>query len=194
MCIPTRQRKALRTSGLSSSRLPATLSELPPLQTCTIDCSQRAVRAHISQDHSVLQACCSGTAWASLQRCPEEQGFDEHTERPDGPHPTGLCYRPLLCSAQMVNNLCPLNMPWMCCFPVALMTATLCIVNAEKSTDKAERLFAQIHLKSLRTLGLGEHPAASPAERRPLLPTLAKGMSTRKTNTSSFKHRGSEFK
>ena len=152
------------------------------------------MRADISQDHSLPQAGCLGIARPSLQRCPEKRGFDEHAERPDGPHPTGLRYRPLLCSAQVVNNLCLLDVPWMCCFPVALMTAMLCIVNAEKSVDKAERLFTQIHLKSWRTLGLGEHPAASPAEQKPLLLTLTKGMSIGQTNARSSKHGGSEFK
>lgn len=55
--------------------------------------------------------CRLGKAPGSLQCCPEEQGFDEHAERPDGPHPTGLHYRPLLCSAQVVNTLCPLDVP-----------------------------------------------------------------------------------
>lgn len=57
----------------------------------------------------------------------------------------------------------------MCCFPVALMTATLCVENAEKCTDVAERLFAHVCLKPPRTLGPGEHPAASPAEQEPCL-------------------------
>lgn len=184
----------LGSSGLSSSHPPAALSELPRLQTCTIHCSQRAAQADIARDHSLPQAGCLGTAPHSLQRCPEERGFDEHTERPDGPHPTRLCYRPLLCSAQVLSNLCPLDVPWLCWFPVALMTATLCIVNAEKSIDKAERLFVQIHLKSLRALGLGEHPATSPADQKPWPPTLTKGTSIGQTNASSSKHRGREFK
>lgn len=56
----------------------------------------------------------------------------------------------------------------MCFFPVALMTATLCVVNAEKYTDMAERLFIHVCLKPPRTLELGQHPAASPAEQEPL--------------------------
>lgn len=55
--------------------------------------------------------CHLDKAPASLQCCPGEQGFDEHAGRPDGPYPTGLHYRPLLCSAQVVNNLCPLDVP-----------------------------------------------------------------------------------
>jgi len=72
------------------------------------------------------------------------------------------------------------------------MTVTVCIVNAENATDKAERLFAQIHLKFPRALGLGEHLVSSPAEQKPLPPTPTKGRCIGQTNASSSKHRESQ--
>lgn len=90
---------------------------------------------------------------------------------------------------QSLSSRCAL----MCCFPVTLMTATLCVVNAEKYTDVAERLFAHVCLKPPRTLGLGEHPAASPAEQKPLSLTVTKGISIQQANATSSKHWRSEF-
>lgn len=134
---------------------------------------------------------CLAVAWPSLQCCPGERGFPEHAARPDVSYPTGL-----------VTDLCSVQHKWSAtsalqkcprCFPVALMTVTLCIANAEKSTDEAERLFAQIHLKSLRTLGPGEHTAASVAEQKPLPLTLIKGIFIGQTSASASKHWWSEF-
>lgn len=147
-------------------------SELPLIQTCSTHCSQRAAQAGIPQDHAFPQAGCLGQ---SLQPCPKEQGLDEHAERPHGPHPTGLRYRPLLCSAQVVQQSLSSGCALMCCFPVALMTAMLCTVNAKESIDKAERLFPQM------------------PEQKPFPPTPTKGMSIGQTDASSSKHR-SEFK
>lgn len=63
MSIPTSRCKAPGRSGLSFPCLPMALSELPPLQTCTVHCSQRAVQADIPRDPFLPRAA----AWAKPQ-------------------------------------------------------------------------------------------------------------------------------
>lgn len=113
MCIPTRWCKGLGSSDISLSPCGPLRAPTPQNVHSSLQPKGSAGR-HPSGSLSPT-GCHLGKAPASLQCCPEEQGFDEHAERPDGPHPTGLHYRPLLCSAQVVNNLCPLDVPW-CAF------------------------------------------------------------------------------
>lgn len=63
MCFPTSWCKAPGSSSPSFPCVPVALSGLPPLQTCTVHCSQRAVQAHIPRDPSLPQAA----AWAKPQ-------------------------------------------------------------------------------------------------------------------------------